>query len=235
MSGFSDLPDTLCLFDPRPAPPSFKTVHLKLNTASSEALRGTYKQFRLVAGNNHEIERQLFVTKRKIKKAKNETGLRDDEACVYRHYQYLLSRDSYMFTCAHSFVSKRMLNYFVVVYAKQNKVCYYVDKSKCPFEVIGQIGSSLGELPPEKQLSAYFVDLYLHYKESKEKRMRRLVGMSPYARGPVVKNGKRTYPLSEMQFMWWFSQVAGMSAFALLRTKVLQSKYEFEKAANTKH
>jgi hypothetical protein len=229
MSGFADVPVSLCMFHTTNPVVPFTSVKGCLPTASAEDISRIYNSFKELAGFCADVERQVLVRKRRIKTAEDVSSLNQVQMSVFTRYLFLYKQNRGAFLSSVRNTSKRTINFFVVVYAKLYPVRYFLDKSCEPYKIVGGIGGKLSDVPKDIQNSVEYVDLFAHYKDSKEKQLRRVCGMSPYARSTVVASEEHTFPLSKMQFDWWFWNVAGHEAFRILEIHVRKCKLDSEK------
>jgi len=117
-------------------------------------------------------------------------------------------------------VSQRTLEYFVVQYAHQHPVVYWLNRTRYPPQVRLE--------PPEPPLDDSWECLNLHqaYRDAGQQSYNRNL-LSPHGRGPVVEYQGQQLQLCKYNFCRWFDILGGAELFALVKDRVLRHKQQF--------
>jgi hypothetical protein len=118
---------------------------------------------------------------------------------------------------------KRLLKHFMVHYVACHTVAYYLDKTTCPYSVMGAMSCPhqpeiLDQMNKGKHI--VWINLHHEYKLFKRK-IGTSVGPSPYSSTLLVQEKEGvTYSLNELSFYVWFDSVRGMVAFNMFKDRL---------------
>lgn len=126
-------------------------------------------------------------------------------------------------------ITRRLINYFVVHYALNHEMSYFLDRRSYPYQIIGTLNNphqpDITSLI-EKGEDIVYINFYQEYKNSKRRNGRRNMH-APYRRLTSVKGEDgQEYSLCELNFYLWLDEVGGFELFYMFENDIRAKKAE---------